>query len=88
MKQQPDQEILDTENSRQLQQSEQLNMQDTVRKGESRDYTRFTKRVARYLEQKNRLQPRASPTAKEKATVGIAYNGQQKVSALKEISVA
>ena len=33
------------------------------------------------------LQPRASPRAKEKETVSIAYRGQQEVSALEEISV-
>ena len=32
-------------------------------------------------------QPRASLRAKEKETVEIAYNGQQKVNALEEMSV-
>ena len=33
------------------------------------------------------LQPRASPRAEGKETVEIAYNGQQKVNAVEEISV-
>ena len=57
MQKQPDDEMLGILCYRQLEQSEQLKpllslyIQDTVQKGEFRDYTRLKKMVVRYLEQ-------------------------------------
>ena len=92
-------EILDNLYYRQLQQSEQpepflpLYIQDTVPKGtekyEQKNREKHFSSRDRQLEKPflALVQPKASLRTKEKETVEIAHNGQQKVNALEETSV-
>ena len=105
MKKQTYEEILETILFRQLQLSDQqkpllsLYNQDTVQKGESRDYARLKKMAVRYLEQKDRekhfsSRERQLENLKKPASGATAAKGKSKgkgkrnCGALEWISVA